>query len=424
MWIEWCRPHSREWSSSTHTSNQHDGPYAWNVRMNQRIRAKIRLGVFNPGLELKSTFFSRTRVLRLHHDDGRAGSRTPSRSRYHGVMTDESVMPERRPNELDLIAVSGPESFERVRICLDDTVRMGRSKECEIVLNESSVSREHASITMDNGHCMIRDNESRAGLAVNMMFLEKGDSQEIFDRDLLTVGPWKILVRMGSEKTDAKDVASSESGKGFDPASGDSSSRKDDKDSIYATRASIFIRLQADGSMDRELGWQEFTEKYARVIAGFARNAGLRAQDADDVLQDVLLGFFRVSDQFEYDPAKGRFRGYLKRVTLNAIRARHRRKRPSTFIKDDYDPPAEMPDVDAAWDRQWTEQLLQRAMTEVRSSVEDRTWKAFELYGVRGVPVEQVSQELEMTPASIRHAKMRLVKQVREIVDRLRDEEG
>lgn len=293
------------------------------------------------------------------------------------------------------------------------------------MLNESSVSREHASICMEEGKVLVRDNESRAGIAVNMMFLEKGDAQQIFDRDLLTVGPWKILVRLGSNMSDAADdEGEGQSDKSDQGASKETSSKDDDKDSIYATRASIFIRLQADGSMDRELGWQEFTEKYARVIAGFARNAGLRAQDADDVLQDVLLGFFRVSDQFEYDPAKGRFRGYLKRVTLNAIRARHRRKRPSTFIKDDYDPPAEMPDVDAAWDRQWTEQLLQRAMTEVRGTVEDRTWKAFELYGVRGVPVEQVSERLEMTPAAIRHAKMRLVKQVREIVDQLRDEEG
>tara|TARA_B100001059_G_scaffold53460_1_gene47547 strand:+ start:4041 stop:5078 length:1038 start_codon:yes stop_codon:yes gene_type:complete len=345
-------------------------------------------------------------------------------------MVDEAAASNRAVDEMDLISVSGPDTFERIRVSLSAPVTIGRSKECGIVLNESSVSREHASISKEDGKVLIRDNESRAGIAVNMMFLEKGDSQEIFDRDLLTIGPWKILVRLGSENSDATaaqvagaDDATSQPAS-EEPRKTSSKDKDKDKDSIYATRASIFIRLQADGSMDRELGWQEFTEKYARVIAGFARNAGLRAQDADDVLQDVLLGFFRVSEQFEYDPDKGRFRGYLKRVTLNAIRARHRRKRPSTFIKDDYDPPAEMPDVDAAWDRQWTEQLLQRAMTEVRGTVEDRTWKAFELYGVRGVPAEQVAERLDMTPAAIRHAKMRLVKQVREIVDQLRDEEG
>ncbi len=343
-------------------------------------------------------------------------------------MVDTPSTSERAADEMDLITVSGPETFERIRVSLKSPITIGRSKECGIVLNESSVSREHASILFEDGVVIIRDNESRAGLAVNMMFLEKGDAQQIFDRDLLTLGPWKLLVRIGPEKSDEPVVQSEKvddsAGESSSAEAKKSSSKEEEKDAIYATRASIFIRLQADGSMDRELGWQEFTEKYARVIAGFARNAGLRAQDADDVLQDVLLGFFRVSEQFEYDPIKGRFRGYLKRVTLNAIRARHRRKRPSTFIKDDYDPPAEMPDVDAAWDRQWTEQLLQRAMTEVRGTVEERTWKAFELYGVRGVPVEQVAERLKMTPAAIRHAKMRLVKQVREIVDRLRVEEG
>ena len=357
-------------------------------------------------------------------------------NRYDLDMTEDHAITNRAPGEVDLIAVSGPEAFTRTRISLRSPVTLGRSVDCGVIFPEASVSRTHASLFEEDGKCFVKDLDSRAGVAVNMMFLEKGDTVEIFDRDLVTIGPWKLLVRIGpedsgdrvdeSEKaTMAGDDAVPTVADGEAPGDGAESPPKvRGGDSAYTTRASIFLRLRADGSLDRELGWQEFTEKYARVIAGFARNAGLKAQDADDVLQDVLLGFFRVSDQFDYDPDRGRFRGYLKRVTLNAIRARHRRKRPSTFIKDDYDPPAELPDVDAAWDRQWTEQLLQRAMTEARGSVEERTWKAFELYGVRGVPVDQVSDELDMSPAAIRHAKMRLVKQVREIVDRLRQEEG
>ncbi|MCH2132501.1 MAG: sigma-70 family RNA polymerase sigma factor [Phycisphaerales bacterium] len=340
-------------------------------------------------------------------------------------MPEETANPARTQEEIDLVAVSGPEEFKRARVSVAGPVTMGRSNDCGVVLSEGSVSREHATIFREGGKTFVRDLESRAGIAVNMMFLEKGDTVQIFDRDLLTVGPWKILVRLGEEKDDSQAETRAPGAEPDEQATPPKKKADPSRsDSAYTTRASIFLRLRADGSLDRELGWQEFTEKYARVIAGFARNAGLRAQDADDVLQDVLLGFFRVSDQFVYDPDRGRFRGYLKRVTLNAIRARHRRKRPSTFLKEDYDPPGEMPDVDDAWDRQWTEQLLQRAMTEARGGVEERTWKAFELYGVRGVPVEQVSTELDMTPAAIRHAKMRLVKQVREIVDRLRVEEG
>ena len=258
-----------------------------------------------------------------------------------------------------------------------------------LVLPEGSVSREHGQFSLDNGVVQLKDLDSRAGIAVNMMFLEKGDVIQLHDRDLLTIGPWKLLIRTGDSEAEPEDPQQESSSSddetlGAEPVMApgrDSTSteqpgnkpaeskpaeskpadpKPEEKkkgstprgDSAYTTRASIFLRLQADGSLDRELGWQEFTEKYARVIAGFARNAGLRAQDADDVLQDVLLGFFRVSDQFDYDPERGRFRGYLKRVTLNAIRARHRRKRPSTFIKDDYDPPAEICRTPThAWDR-------------------------------------------------------------------------
>ena len=39
-------------------------------------------------------------------------------------------------------------------------------------------------------------------------------------------------------------------------------------------------------------------------------------------MQDVLLGFFLKSPTFIYDPAKGRFRGYLKVCTYRALRKR------------------------------------------------------------------------------------------------------
>jgi DNA-directed RNA polymerase specialized sigma24 family protein len=63
-------------------------------------------------------------------------------------------------------------------------------------------------------------------------------------------------------------------------------------------------------------------------------------------------------------------------------------------------------------------------MAEARAEVEARTWKSFELYGVRGVPADEVAKDTGMTAAAIRHAKMRLTRRVREIVERLRDSEG
>ncbi|MDG1838350.1 MAG: sigma-70 family RNA polymerase sigma factor [Phycisphaerales bacterium] len=326
---------------------------------------------------------------------------------------------------IHIVRVSGPDSFEEFQAEVgDEAVAIGRGSAAGIRLDDPSISRTHASLAFKDGCVMIRDVGSRGGTSVNMMRLEGEEALRLHDRDLLLLGPWKLLIRIpddvpppvaeGLPATEA--AASAEE----NPAPANGPGRGDP---LYATRASIFLKLKADGTFDRELGWVEFADKYSRVIAGFARNAGLPAQEADDVLQDVLLGFFRVSERFEYDPKKGRFRGYLKRVTLNAIRARHRRKRPTTGFDDTVDPPIES-DLDAAWDRQWTEQLLQRAMGEAKNEVEERTWQAFELYGVRGVPAEEVAKEIDMSPSAIRHAKMRLTRRVREIVNRLRQSEG
>ncbi|MBM4114088.1 MAG: sigma-70 family RNA polymerase sigma factor, partial [Phycisphaerae bacterium] len=192
----------------------------------------------------------------------------------------------------------------------------------------------------------------------------------------------------------------------------------------YRTHPSIFLRLRADGTLDRQLGWEEFHRTYGPVVAGFARNAGLKPQEVDDVMQDVMLGFFRVVDNFVYDPRKGRFRGYLKRVTLNAIRSRRRRRRPQQNVPEEMDPPAGASDLETAWEREWTEHLLRRALDEVRATVQPKTMKAFELYGIKGMPAEAVAKETGMTEAAIRHAKMRVLDQLRECIQRLRRDEG
>ncbi len=321
--------------------------------------------------------------------------------------------------EIELLVAEGP-SMEPIRLQIDGPKTLGRSRDNDVPLSDPGVSRSHAVLDLSEGRITITDQQSRGGVFLNLVRLEAGQTDVLCNRDLISIGPWKFLVRLEEPPAAEPSLEETDSPEPV-PAESVDASRQDP---MYATRASIFIRLQANGTVDREFGWNEFADKYSSVIAGFARNAGLRAQDADDILQDVLMGFFRVSSEFEYDPAKGRFRGYLKRVTLNAIRARYRRKRPSQNYDGSWEPPALDENTDVLWDRQWTEQLLFRAMAEAKANVEERTWKAFELYGLRGTAVDAVCEETGMTPDAVRHAKMRITKQIRELVDQMRAEEG
>jgi RNA polymerase sigma factor (sigma-70 family) len=319
--------------------------------------------------------------------------------------------PEKLIDGVHLLPVEGP-TLKPIVLTQGEPRSLGRTSGCSVVLTEATVSREHATVVWTGSLLEVTDLGSRTGTWVNTIRIEANEPIPLRSGDVVAIGPWRFLARFpGDDDGASHDVP--------DVPSIDRSSKVNQ----FETGNTIFLQLKADGSAVRELGWNDFVEKYSRIILGFARNAGLPSQEADDVLQDVLLGFFRVHEQFEYDPAKGRFRGYLKRITLNAIRARYRRKRPDDHIPSNFEAATE-DDIDAAWDRQWTEQILRQALDVARSEFRTNTFEAFQLYGRRGLASDVVAEQLDMTPDAVRHAKMRVMKRVRAIVQELRSEEG
>ena len=314
---------------------------------------------------------------------------------------------------LSLIRASGP-ACPGVRIEGNSTCIIGRATDSGLVLENESVSRRHAVLRIDRGGATIGDATSSLGTLLNGVRLEPNEKMELHDRDVLGIGPWTFIARTTTDEDD---------GDGEQEIPELPPPPTDSKDP-YQTSASMLLRLRADGTLDRQVGWNDFSKMYGSVIAGFARNAGAKPQEVDDILQDVMLGFFKQSRVFEYDPAKGRFRGYLKRITLNAIRDRYRRKRPSVGLPESYDPPAGESELNAAWDREWTEHLLRRALEKVKINIQPKTLEAFERYGVRGEPVASVAKDLDMSEASIRHAKMRVLDQMRQEIALMRADEG
>jgi RNA polymerase sigma-70 factor (ECF subfamily) len=102
-----------------------------------------------------------------------------------------------------------------------------------------------------------------------------------------------------------------------------------------------------------------------RYLGAIVRND----QDADDLTQDVLTRL--VSGEFSgADPARGRFRDFLKTAIANTVRNHWRRQRRRRSVDYDVagleggDDPAE----DAVWTAEW------------RTSVLDLVWKAMQQY--------------------------------------------
>src|SRR5438093_9724910 len=139
-----------------------------------------------------------------------------------------------------------------------------------------------------------------------------------------------------------------------------------------ATRASIFIRLKTSDAQPRELAWEHFYQRYAPVISSYAYRNGANRQLAEEVVQDVICGFFEASPRFVYDPSRGRFRGYLKTCVGRALQRRKlSSSRGREVSMDDIDVPEQRGSGgragdDELWEKLWQQQILRRAMEMVR----------------------------------------------------------
>lgn len=195
----------------------------------------------------------------------------------------------------------------------------------------------------------------------------------------------------------------------------------DDRALAHATRASLFQRLKSPAPADRESAWVEFLARYGPVIVGFARRCGASQQDVDDIVQDVTASFLAVSGEFVYDPARGRFRGWLKTCTVRAAV-----RRAGKNLRFRGVPLDALPEIEAAvelvWDDVWEKELVHRALRTLRDSAGDTlSFRAFEQHVLLDRPAGDVANELGTSAENVRQAKSRMTRRLRELVNQLRE---
>jgi RNA polymerase sigma-70 factor (ECF subfamily) len=191
----------------------------------------------------------------------------------------------------------------------------------------------------------------------------------------------------------------------------------------YSTRSSIFLRIRSADPRLRELAWHEFHGRYAPIIAGFARAMGVRSENVPDIVQDVLLGFYSVSPRFVYDPSKGRFRSYLMTVAANAIRRTAAAHGGALVGSDSLK--ANSAELERAWREEWSRDLLNRALAELRRKYKSsKTFRAYELYVIEGLPPEEVAKQVGISVDSVYQAKTRINNVLGMRVRQLDEEEG
>lgn|ERR1022692_906649 len=194
------------------------------------------------------------------------------------------------------------------------------------------------------------------------------------------------------------------------------------QDSI-ATRASLLGRIR--NWEDRE-SWEDFNQTYWRLIYGVARRAGLADAEARDVVQETLLGVAKKIHEFESNPERGSFKGWLLNLTRWRIADHFRRLPPAqpgprtesgpgdrTATIDRVPDPVE---IDALWETEWKKTLLETAMDRVSRRVNPKHAQIFDLYAVRRWAAAKVARELGVSRVQVYLVNHRLTRLLKEEV--------
>lgn len=186
---------------------------------------------------------------------------------------------------------------------------------------------------------------------------------------------------------------------------------------MTATRSSLLLRVcdPRDAA-----SWGEFHSIYRPLLIQYARHRGLDAEAAEDVAQQCLEAVSRRIQKFE---RKRSFRAWLRGMVDHKVADYIAKfgRRPGLSGNEEDERGAESRTLSNLWEQTWNDRLLQVLSNHLRGHFAEHTLKAFELYVLQDMPVEQISATLGMTPNQIYVAKSRIIRHLRESCDEVLD---
>ena len=198
----------------------------------------------------------------------------------------------------------------------------------------------------------------------------------------------------------------------------------------HVTQESLLLKLQ---DIEDVRAWDRFYEMYGNFIFNFARKRGCHDQLAQDVVQETLITLSRMMPEFNYDPDKGRFRGFLLTVVKSRIVDAWRREQKQTAQAKGENVPSEainsmedqwLANWEEEWDREWENHLLMEGMKRIEDKVQPHVLESFRRYVLQGQPAADVAAAMGTSEANIYNQRRRVLTILQREVSTLRSELG
>lgn len=192
-----------------------------------------------------------------------------------------------------------------------------------------------------------------------------------------------------------------------------------------STRQSFLLALR---SSNNENLWTVFVETYAPFCLYWCGRWGATPEDAEDVVQEVLLIVFKSIESFQFDP-NGSFRGWLKVIAWrcwNLINEKQQRSLDknlpilSALVINDTALNCQARDeLISYFDKMAEAEILELAMSIVKAKVEAKTWEIFDRTELQNQAKNVVALEMKVPVGHVYAAAYRVRKLIHQEVRRI-----
>ena len=184
----------------------------------------------------------------------------------------------------------------------------------------------------------------------------------------------------------------------------------------WETRKTLLERVR-----DRydENSWDDFIRYYKPFIYQVVKNMKLNHHECEDLSQVVLLKLWKSLPDFQYDEKKGRFRGWLCRVTGNTVK--------SYFVKRNREISGEVPqqvnfpEVEEITEREWKVYISNLAWENLENDLAPRAKEVF-LRIIKGESTADVAESMSISGSSVYVYKKRIQDRLIKEINRLEKE--
>ncbi|MEQ1859630.1 MAG: sigma-70 family RNA polymerase sigma factor [Chthoniobacteraceae bacterium] len=176
---------------------------------------------------------------------------------------------------------------------------------------------------------------------------------------------------------------------------------------LLATRRSMLDRLP---DLADRVKWQEFFDTYWRLIYNIARKAGLNDTEAQEVVQETVIGVAR--NIGSYDRKVGPFKTWLLQLTrwriIDQFKRRPSARQTPKGTTTVGDVPDDGPGFEALWEDEWKSSLLETAIERVKAKVTASQFQIFDCSMFKHWPAAKIATTLRVSLAQVYLIKHRV----------------